>query len=96
MLAANPVDKTPARAPACHVQRAPRWACDFSVRITDENDSELIGRLANISDGGFMAECERKVRLGSMVEVIIPDRGPVRAEVRWAVGWRFGAKIVSC
>jgi positive regulator of sigma E activity len=86
---------SPARAKACHVQREPRWACNFAVRITDDNGSELIGRLANISDGGFMAECERKVRLGSMVEVDIPERGIVRAEVRWAVGWRFGAKIVS-
>jgi hypothetical protein len=41
-----------------------------------------------------MAECEEKVRLGSIVEVDLPDRGHVRAEVRWVLGWRFGAKIL--
>lgn len=78
-----------------HVDRAPRWECDFDVVIVDEIGRELIGRVANISEGGFMAECEEKVRLHEVVRVNLPGRGVVKAEVRWAVGWRFGAMILD-
>lgn len=78
-----------------YAARPPRWACDIDVTIHDDCGRELLGRLANLSDAGFMAECEEKVRIGSIVEVAIPDRGRVRAEVRWALGWRFGAKILT-
>ena len=74
--------------------RPPRWECNADITIADDCGRELIGRLANISEGGFMAECEEKVRKGSIVEVDLPDRGRVRAEVRWVLGWRFGAMIV--
>lgn len=78
-----------------YVPRETRWECDFDVVIIDEIGRELIGRVANISEGGFMAECEEKVRLGEIVRVTLPGRGQVRAEVRWAVGWRFGAMILD-
>jgi hypothetical protein len=80
---------------AQYVRRPPRWECDVEVVVEDDCGRELMGRIANMSDGGFMAECEEKVRLGSIVELRIPERGRVRAEVRWVLGWRFGAMIVS-
>jgi len=78
-----------------HVARAPRWECDFDVVIVDEIGRDLIGRVANISEGGFMAECEEKVRLHEILKVTLPGRGLVRAEVRWAAGRRFGAMILD-
>ena len=78
-----------------YTSRAARWACDLGVVITDEKGRELIGRLSNVSDAGFMAECEENLRIGSIVGVDVPSRGPVRAEVRWSLGWRFGAKILA-
>jgi len=75
--------------------RAPRERCDIPVVVTDEDGREILGRLGNISRGGFMAECEEKVRLGSLIQLTLPDEGPVTAQVRWAVGWRFGAMIVE-
>lgn len=77
------------------VNRPPRWDCNADIVVADDCGRELIGRLGNISDRGFMAECEEKVRLHSIVEVVLPDRGPVRAEVRWVLGWRFGALILT-
>ncbi len=76
------------------VSRPPRWECDVDV-IIDDGCSELSGRIANISESGFMAECERRLPLGEIVTVIIPGRGRVRAEVCWAVGWRLGARILD-
>jgi hypothetical protein len=43
---------------------------------------------------GFMAEAEEPVLVGSIVAVDLPDRGAVRAEVRWSEGWRFGCRIL--
>ena len=78
-----------------YVPRPPRWECDAEIVVADDCGRELLGRLGNNSHGGFMAECEEKVRLGSVVEVDIPRRGRVRAEVRWVLGWRFGALILA-
>lgn len=76
------------------IRRAERWDCNTEITVADDCGRDLIGRLGNISDGGFMAECEEKVRKGSIVEVDLPTRGRVRAEVRWVQGWRFGAMIL--
>jgi hypothetical protein len=83
------------RAAPLYTARPERWECNADINIADECGRDLIGRLANISEHGFMAECEEKVAIGSFVEVDLPDRGRVRAEVRWALGWRFGALIVE-
>lgn len=78
-----------------YIPREPRWECDFDVVIVDESGRELIGRVANISEGGFMAECEEKLRPGEIVRVNLPGRGRIHAEVRWAMGWRFGAMVLN-
>lgn len=77
------------------VTRPPRWECHGEIVVVDESGRELMGRLGNLSEGGFMAECEQKIPKGSIVETTLPDRGRVRAEVRWVLGWRFGAMILS-
>ena len=77
-----------------YATRPPRWKCSADVTVIDESGRELMGRLGNISEAGFMVECEQKVPNGSIVEVTLPDRGQVRAEVRWVLGWRFGALIL--
>ena len=78
-----------------YVQRPPRFECDAEICVVDDIGRDLQGRLWNISDGGFMAECEEKLRKGAEVVVDLPDRGRVRAEVRWVLGWRFGAMIIG-
>jgi hypothetical protein len=78
-----------------YVPRPERWECDAEIVVADECGRELHGRLANISEAGFMAECEEKLPVGAIVQVVLPDRGEVRAEVRWALGWKFGAVILD-
>ena len=74
--------------------RPPRWECQADVTVVDDSGRELMGRLGNVSDAGFMAECEQKIPKGAIVEIDLPERGRVRAEVRWVLGWRFGALIL--
>jgi hypothetical protein len=78
-----------------YVQRPPRWAVKVDTSVVDGCGRELQTTIWNLSDGGFMAECEEKLPIGSVVAIEIPGRGPVRAEVRWALGWRFGAMILA-
>lgn len=75
--------------------REHREPCNLPLLIVDELGREMLGRLGNISQNGFMAECEEKVRIGSIVRTELPGRGLVTAEIRWALGWRFGARILK-
>ena len=78
-----------------YVPRPARWECDAAIVVEDECGRELEARLGNISNAGFMADCEEKLPVGTLVQVHLPDRGLVRAEVRWVLGWRFGALILD-
>lgn len=77
-----------------HVNRPARWACTADITLLDHGGRELFARLGNISETGFMAEAEEPVRIGSILDVALPERGMVRAEVRWSEGWRFGCLIL--
>ena len=46
----------PAYKPENFGSRPERWECDVDVVVNDDCGRELTGKLANISDGGFMAE----------------------------------------
>lgn len=85
----------PVTASSSYVPRPERWDCRADIVVADDCGRELLARLANISEGGFMAECEEKLPKGTIVEVELPDRGRVRAQVRWVLGWRFGAMILA-
>ena len=78
-----------------YVQRPPRWSITADTSVIDGCGRQLETRLWNISQGGFMAECEEKLPLGAEIVIDLPGRGLVRAEVRWALGWRFGAMILG-
>jgi len=46
------------------------------------------------SDLETLPECEEKLPVGARISIELPERGTVRAEVRWALGWRIGAMIL--
>ena len=77
-----------------YVQRPPRWSITADTTVIDGCGRSLDTRIWDISKGGFMAECEEKLPLGAVITVDLPGKGEVRAEVRWALGWRFGAMIL--
>lgn len=77
-----------------HIDRPARWDCTADITVVDHAGRELFARLGNISDAGFMAEAEETVLVGSIVTVALPERGQVRAQVRWSNGWRFGCLIL--
>ncbi len=78
-----------------YVQRPARRPVDVETTAVDGVGCMLGTRIWNVSDGGFMAECEERLPIGAQIELEIPGRGAVRAEVRWVLGWRFGAMILD-
>jgi len=77
------------------VPRESRVPCNIDTVIVDECGRELSAWLGNISENGFMAECEEKFPLGATIQIDLPERGRVKAQVRWGLGWRFGALITG-
>ena len=51
--------------------------------------------IRNVSQCGFMAECQEPLRIGSHVELEVPGTGRVRAQVRWQLGIRMGGMFLD-
>lgn len=75
--------------------RGPRWDVDHDVVARDQSGRTCKVRIANLSNGGFMAESDCALPIGSVLTLDMPGEGEVQAEVRWAIGERFGAVIVE-
>jgi hypothetical protein len=67
---------------ASEAQLRHQW---YSVEIT----------VCDVSQTGFMAECEEAVAIGSHVTLDVPGIGPVRAQVRWQIGGRMGGMFLD-
>lgn len=78
-----------------YVQRPERRSVEVDTTAIDGVGRMLGTRNYNVSDGGFMAECEERLPIGAQIELDVPGRGVVRAEVRWVLGWRFGAMFLD-
>lgn len=77
-----------------HCPRPKRIKSRVPVTLIDDVDNELHAVIGNFSQGGFMAECEVRLPVHSIVKTTHPHLGAIRAEIRWTDGWRFGAMIL--
>lgn len=70
-----------------------RLECSLLADMRSEAATPHRVRVCDISDAGFMAECDARVPIGSTVSLDLPDIGPVHARVRWSlcgcIGGRF-------
>lgn len=82
------------QASSAYQSRPERWEAAGEIVVDDGCGHELTAWLGNISENGFMCDCEQRLPIGAIVIADLPDRGRVRAEIRWVLGWRFGAMIL--
>jgi hypothetical protein len=75
--------------------RIARWVCEADVVLPGQGRRKLHGRLGAVNDGAFLGECAEPVPDGAILEVNLPDLGAVRAQVRWVLGCRFGARMLG-
>ena len=47
-------------------------------------------KVRDVSQAGFMAECEHPIGIGSAVSLDVPGIGAVEAQVRWQLAGRMG------
>ncbi len=50
--------------------------------------------LSNLSDEGCRIESQGDLRIGERVQIAIPRRGEVEAQVRWALSGSAGARFL--
>lgn len=70
-----------------------RTEIDEPARLHPNSWSSLEVRVLDLSAGGFRAQCEARVIVGSSVTIEIAGIGPVHAHVTWRRGERLGAKF---
>ncbi|MFN3945836.1 MAG: PilZ domain-containing protein [Allosphingosinicella sp.] len=64
---------------------------NLPATISTFSGDQVPARVANISRGGFLADCEAPVPVGSQVVLFLPSVGRLPAQVRWAMGNSIGA-----
>ena len=68
-------------------------AVDAVVHRTDGTKSPV--RLTNFSDDGCRIEAEVNFRIGERLAIAIPRMGQMKAQVRWALPGKAGAKFLA-
>jgi|GEM_PF-5149074 len=68
-----------------------RAPVDFDGTVIDSSGQHIKARIGNLSRNGFCGSCSGTLRIGSLVTIILPELGPKEAQIRWALGPRFGA-----
>jgi hypothetical protein len=76
-------------------RRSERLPLDAEARLRPNSWSSLQIRMLDLSESGFRAECEARVRPGGSVSLDVPGIGSVEAQVEWQRGDQFGARFFA-
>ena len=76
-------------------RRSARTPVVSRTQMRQQNWYSVEVKIRDVSTGGFMAECDASVRIGSFVSLDIPGLGPVHAQVRWQIGGRMGGMFLD-
>jgi len=74
-------------------RRAERRAVSGSARLKPNAWSSLEAAMLDLSELGFRARCDARLKVGGTISVEIPGLGPVDAQVEWQRGGEFGARF---
>ena len=72
-----------------------RLSCSYLSNVRSNGVDNVRVRLCDISEAGFMAECDQQVPLGGTVSIDLPGLGPVHARIRWGMGGRIGGRFMQ-
>ncbi|HEX9953840.1 MAG TPA: hypothetical protein VGB48_01315 [Allosphingosinicella sp.] len=74
-------------------RRAERRAVSGFARMRPNSWSSVEVAMLDLSELGFRARCDVRLRIGSGVSIEIPGVGAVEAQVEWQRGGEFGARF---
>jgi hypothetical protein len=78
---------------ADQTRRAERRAVSGSARLKPNQWSSVEVSMLDLSELGFRARCEARLRAGGTVSIEIPGVGATEAQVEWQRGGEFGARF---
>ena len=73
--------------------RAPRDVRSIRAALLLPDDREIFVHIRNMSNGGFMADTDEELEVGTWLGAEIPGRGIVRAQVRWSESGMLGGQF---
>lgn len=73
--------------------RKPRRAMALDAKVLVFPDQLTNVRIRNVSESGFSGTTSAIMPIGSQVLLQVPELGEFPAEIRWALGRRFGARF---
>jgi hypothetical protein len=76
-------------------RRAERRSLSASARLRPNAWSSVEIAMLDLSELGFRAHCEARLRTGSTATLEIPGLGTVEAQVEWQRGDEFGARFYT-
>lgn len=71
-------------------RRAERRSVASTTHMYSDQWYTVEVRVRDVSQAGFMAECEHAIGIGSAVSLDVPGIGSVDAQVRWQLAGRMG------
>jgi hypothetical protein len=74
-------------------RQAERHSVRGSTRLKPNEWSSVEVTMLDLSELGFRAACEARLRVGGTVSIEIPEIGAVEAQVEWQRGGEFGARF---
>lgn len=77
------------------VRRAERRTLDAAARLRPNDWSSIEVRMADISELGFRAGCDARLRVGACVTIEVPGIGALDAQVEWQREGEFGARFLA-
>ena len=76
-------------------RRSSRVPVELEAKMRELGASGIEAKVLNISERGFMAECEGHFEVGSRVWLMLPRRERANAVVRWTAGDKLGAEFAE-
>ncbi len=76
-------------------RRAERRPLQASTRLRPNGWSSVEIAMLDLSELGFRARCEARLRTGAGVSLDMPGLGAVEAQVEWQHGDEFGARFYT-
>ncbi len=76
-------------------RRSERLPVSAETRLRPNSWSSLQIKMLDLSESGFRAECEARVKPGGSVSLDVPGIGSVDAQVEWQRGDQFGARFFA-
>jgi PilZ domain-containing protein len=79
--------------PDLDYRRDQRRVTNLATLIDRTEGTSTFARIANLSYEGCELRSPAKLDLGESINLTLPKRGRIRAQVRWATGDRLGAQF---